>query len=76
MEGGQLYEECFMKERSNKTVKKVMAVGTVAITAGIIWGMRRRKIDREIEEFDRAMREFKSAQKNNTPSEKYDIMGA
>ena len=56
--------------------KKGLMVGVTIITAGIIWGMRRRKIDREIEEFDRAMREFKAAQKNNTPSEKYDIMGA
>lgn len=65
-----------MKGKRKRTVKKWTMAGSVVLTAGIIWGIRRRKIEREIEEFDRAMREFKSAQKNNTPSEKYDILGA
>lgn len=69
-------EEHRMKGKTKKTVKKWTITGSVVLAAGIIWGIQRRKIDREIEEFDRAMREFKSAQKNNTPSEKYDIMGA
>ena len=65
-----------MKGKRKLTVKKWTMAGSVVLTAGIIWEIRRRKIEREIEEFDRAMREFKSAQKNNTPSEKYDILGA
>lgn len=65
-----------MKEKSKRTVEKWLMAGSVVLTAGIIWGIRRRKIEREIEEFDRAMREFKAAQKNNTPGEKYDILGA
>ncbi|MDY5987043.1 hypothetical protein [Sporofaciens sp. SGI.106] len=65
-----------MKGKRKRTVKKWTMAGSVVLTAGIIWEIRRRKIEREIEEFDRAMREFKSAQKNNTPSEKYDILGA
>ena len=65
-----------MKGKRKRTVKKWTMAGSVVLTAGIIWEIRRRKIEREIEEFDRAMREFKSAQKNNTPIEKYDILGA
>ena len=65
-----------MKGKRKRTVKKWTLAGSVVLTAGIKWGIRRRKIEREIEEFDRAMREFKSAQKNNTPSEKYYILGA
>ena len=65
-----------MKGKRKRTVKKWTMAGSVVLTAGIIWEIRRRKIEREIEEFDRAMREFKSAQKNNTPSEKYDILCA
>lgn len=57
-----------------KKIGVLVILGACAIST--IWYVRRRRIDREIDEFDRLMREWKTAQTASNHTENCDILNA